>query len=66
VTDLILKEILTSDLIADLTNSNPNVFYEGGLAHRLGNDLLLLTQVKESHLISKMRTIFYDADQLLI
>ena len=31
-------------LIADLTNRNPNVFYELGLAHALGKDVILITQ----------------------
>jgi hypothetical protein len=31
-------------LIADLTNRNPNVFYELGLAHALNKDVILLTQ----------------------
>jgi len=48
ITDLIFKEILTSDLvIADLTDLNPNVFYEVGLAHTVGSDLILLTQDTE-------------------
>jgi hypothetical protein len=31
-------------LIADLTNQNPNVFYELGLAHALSKDVILITQ----------------------
>lgn len=31
-------------LIAELTNQNPNVFYELGLAHALGKDVVLITQ----------------------
>ena len=31
-------------LLADLTDQNPNVFYELGLAHALGKDVILITQ----------------------
>lgn len=31
-------------VIADITNRNPNVFYELGIAHTLGKDVILLTQ----------------------
>ncbi len=31
-------------IVADLTGQNPNVFYEVGLAHALGKDVILLTQ----------------------
>jgi len=31
-------------LIAELTGKNPNVFYELGLAHAQGKDVILLTQ----------------------
>jgi len=31
-------------VVADLTGKNPNVFYEVGLAHALGKDVVLLTQ----------------------
>lgn len=34
-------------IISDLTNKNPNVFYETGLAHTLGKDVILLTQKME-------------------
>jgi hypothetical protein len=65
VTNLILKEILTSDLvIADLTTFNPNVFYEVGLTHSLGNDLLLLTQEDKNPFdLANERTIFYSAGE---
>ena len=49
----ILRDILTSidsyDLIvADLTDNNPNVYYELGLAHGLARPVILLTQSIES------------------
>ena len=31
-------------IIADTTGRNPNVFYELGIAHTLGKDVILLTQ----------------------
>lgn len=31
-------------VIADCTNRNPNVFYEVGIAHTLGRDVILITQ----------------------
>lgn len=41
----ILERIAKSELIvADLTNGNPNVFYELGLAHALRKPVILLTQ----------------------
>ena len=44
----ILEGISTNDLIvADLTDLNPNVFYELGLAHALGKPVILLTQQRE-------------------
>ena len=66
ITDLILKEILTSDLVvADLTSFNPNVIYEIGLTHSLGNDLLLLTQEKDNPFdLKNVQTIFYDLEGL--
>lgn len=41
----IIKGIAEADLlIADLTDSNPNVFYEVGVAHALGIPTVLMTQ----------------------
>jgi hypothetical protein len=41
----IMSSIQSSDLIlADLTRKNPNVFYEVGIAHALGKQVLLLSQ----------------------
>lgn len=41
----IVESIATSDLVvADLTDENPNVFYELGVAHALQKPVLLLTQ----------------------
>lgn len=31
-------------IVADLTGKNPNVFYEVGVAHTLGKDVILITQ----------------------
>ena len=41
----VLFELITADIvIADVSTSNPNVFYELGLAHALGKDAFLLKQ----------------------
>jgi len=34
-------------IIADLTDHNPNVFYELGICHALGKDVILITQDSE-------------------
>lgn len=62
VTDAIVVATLESDLvIADLTGGNPNVFYELGVAHALGCDVLLLTQEKELPFdLRAERAIFYN------
>lgn len=65
ITDSILKEILTSDLvIADITGGTANVAYEVGLTHALGNDLLLLTQDPLPFDLKNEQTIFYKRDKL--
>lgn len=61
----VIDSILHSDLIvADLTNSNPNVYYELGLAHAFQRPVILLTQ-NTSDLpfdLRSYRVIRYDTD----
>ena len=61
ITDAIMQAILASDLvIADITDSNPNVFYELGVAHATACDVILLTQERTIPFdIANERTIFY-------
>lgn len=58
----ILKSLNEADVvIADLTDNNPNVFYELGVRHTLGKPTILIAQGKEyvpSDLIS-YPTVFY-------
>jgi hypothetical protein len=65
ITDKIRQAILSSDLIlADLTGNNPNVFYELGMAHAVGSDVLLLTQEDKLPFdVSNEQTIFYSTDE---
>jgi Nucleoside 2-deoxyribosyltransferase len=45
ILERIYRQIETADLvIADMTNQNPNVFYEVGYAHAKGKQCILLTQ----------------------
>ncbi|HEY0321111.1 MAG TPA: hypothetical protein VGC66_09175 [Pyrinomonadaceae bacterium] len=61
ITDTITQAILMSDLVvADITGSNPNVFYELGVAHTVGCDVILLSQDQAIPFdITTERTIFY-------
>lgn len=64
----ILADIITSIkessiIIADITENNPNVFYELGYAHAVAKPTILLSERKRDKLpfdISSFRTIFYD------
>ena len=48
ILDRIYNQIAKADLvIADMSDRNPNVFYEVGYAHALGKDVILLTQNAE-------------------
>jgi hypothetical protein len=66
ITTTILTEILTSDVvIADLTGGNPNVFYEVGVAHTIGQKLLPICREGEEipFDLKDESTIFYTNDQ---
>jgi hypothetical protein len=65
ITDAILQATLMSDLVvADLTKGNPNVFYELGLAHAIGCDVILLTQERRIPFdVAPEATIFYKSDK---
>jgi len=46
--DDIREAVITARvIIADLTDHNPNVFYELGICHALGKDVVLITQDRE-------------------
>jgi nucleoside 2-deoxyribosyltransferase len=57
------REIAQADVvIAEITHSNPNVFYELGYAHALGKPTILLAQrgVDLPFDIRSFRVVFYD------
>jgi guanylate kinase len=48
-------------IIADLTDSNPNVFYEVGVCHALGKEVILITQNNDAPFdLRHLRRIKYD------
>jgi hypothetical protein len=63
ITREIVSSIYTADVvIADLTGNNPNVFYELGIAHCMGNKTVMITQnlVSVPFDVSAYRLIRYD------
>jgi len=67
ITDQIWHGVRCSDVVvADVTGSNPNVFYEVGLAHALGKEVIVMTQggVQVPFDIRSSRYIIYDPQDL--
>jgi CheY-like chemotaxis protein len=63
IIEKIKESIKTSDyIIADLTNSNPNVFYEVGFAHAIGRNVILIANstLDLKFDLQHIRTIIYD------
>jgi len=67
ITEQIVNELLNADLVvADLTDHNPNVFYEIALRHAFGKPFIHIAQ-KGQRLpfdIAQQRTVFYDLTDL--
>lgn len=67
ITDQIIERLLNDELvIADLTNQNPNVFYELAVRHAIGKPVILMG-LKEQKIpfdVSAQRVIFYDHTNL--
>ncbi|HEY6393292.1 MAG TPA: hypothetical protein VIX89_18565 [Bryobacteraceae bacterium] len=64
ITREIVNSIYTADVvIADLSGNNPNVFYELGIAHCMGNKTVMITQdiAAVPFDVSPYRLIRYDA-----
>jgi len=48
-------------VVADLTCRDPNVFYETGICHALGKDVILITQDEDVPFdLKHIRHIFYE------
>ncbi|WP_410765796.1 hypothetical protein [Haloferax sp. DFSO60] len=65
ITTQIIEKVIESELvIADLTDHNPNVFYELALRHATGKPFIQLIDSSQSipFDISEVRTIHYDFD----
>jgi hypothetical protein len=66
IVDHVWKGIRKADvMVADITGNNPNVFYEVGLAHALGKDVILISQdVKAPFDIANSRREDYSLSSL--
>jgi len=47
MSDVIELMCTSSVIVCDLTDKNPNVFYEAGIAHTLGKEVILITQSRD-------------------
>lgn len=66
ITDQIWQGIRGADaVVADITGNNPNVFYEIGLAHSLGKEVIIISQENGAPFdIRASRKINYDVNNL--
>jgi nucleoside 2-deoxyribosyltransferase len=67
ITDQIWHGIRRADVVmVDVTKNNPNVFYELGLAHALGKEVIVITQnvAKVPFDIKTLRLLSYDPRDL--
>jgi hypothetical protein len=67
ITNQIWNEIRRAEVvIADITDENPNVFYELGFAHALGKEVIMLSQSvsRRPFDISTARLLHYRVDDL--
>lgn len=66
ITETIISELKNADLvIVDMTNHNPNVFYEFGFRHALNKPLIPIIKKDSSNIpfdVSTLRTITYSLD----
>jgi predicted nucleotide-binding protein len=54
-------------VLADLTNNNPNVFFELGMAYMISHDILMISQDDSNSIpfdIKNEQVIFYKKDNL--
>lgn len=67
ITSQIWNEIRRAEVVvAEISDENPNVFYELGFAHALGKEVILLSQnvLKRPFDISTARLLHYSVDDL--
>ena len=59
----IIEVIKKSDVvIADISNENPNIYYEVGIAHSMGKPVILLSQTNNFNRLSLLSYRFYNYD----